>query len=171
MAQSQTDLLTVYLNDHLAGATAGVELFRRVCESDTATDFEKALRRITDEIVEDREALLGIMKSLDVPVRHPLMWVAWAVEKVGRLKPNGRIVRPSAITPLIEMEGLALAPIGKRAGWVMLRKLAEDDMRLSREQLDELIARANRQADELEMIRREVGVRALSQAHEPITQP
>ena len=42
---------------------------------------------------------------------------------------------------------------GKAAGWRTLRALADADMRLDPEQLDELMSRARRQADQLEELR------------------
>jgi hypothetical protein len=42
---------------------------------------------------------------------------------------------------------------GKAAGWRTLRSLADADMRLDPEQLDELMSRARRQADQLEELR------------------
>ena len=59
------DLLAVYLNDHLAASTAGVELARRAAKSHDGERGEE-LSRLADEIAEDREALRDLMKRLDV---------------------------------------------------------------------------------------------------------
>jgi hypothetical protein len=48
---------------------------------------------------------------------------------------------------------LRLGVEGKAAGWRTLRALADADMRLDPEQLDELMSRARRQADQLEELR------------------
>jgi hypothetical protein len=48
---------------------------------------------------------------------------------------------------------LRLGVEGKAAGWRTLRVLAETDERLDTRRLDELIARARRQADLLEELR------------------
>jgi hypothetical protein len=50
---------------------------------------------------------------------------------------------------------------GKRAGWVSLRVVAEGDDRLSVDELDELIARADRQSAEVEQLRRDVAAEVL----------
>ena len=50
---------------------------------------------------------------------------------------------------MLELEGLITAVNGKRALWRALRRLADDDRRLHADQLDELIARADRQLEAL----------------------
>jgi hypothetical protein len=75
------------------------------------------------------------------------------MEKVGRLKPNGRILSRSPLSDVLEVEALRLAVEGKAAGWLLLRRFAEQDGRLDPAQLDRLISRAARQAEVLENLR------------------
>jgi hypothetical protein len=75
------------------------------------------------------------------------------MEKVGRLKPNGRILSRSPLSDVLEVEALRLAVEGKAAGWLLLRRFAEQDGRLDPAQLDRLINRAARQAEVLEDLR------------------
>jgi hypothetical protein len=150
-----TDPLAIYLNDHLAGATAGLELFRRTTAGAPARHRE-ALERLTREVEGDRAALIDTMMLLDVPVRHYKVVAGWLGEKVGRFKPNGRLVGRSPLSSLLEVEALVLGVRGKAAGWQALRVVAEHDSRLSLAQLDELLARADRQHEELERIRQDV---------------
>ncbi|MFC6884524.1 MULTISPECIES: hypothetical protein [Actinomadura] len=147
------DLLGVYLNDHLAGATGGLELARRTAGSHRGGETGAALKRIADEIREDREALLAIMVKLGVPVRRYKVYAAWAAEKAGRLKLNGRLASPSPLSGLVELEMLRLGTEGKAAGWSTLRELADADARLDARRLDELIARARAQSRTLEELR------------------
>lgn len=147
------DLLGVYLNDHLAGATGGLELARRTAGSHRGGEAGEALKRIADEIREDREALLAIMVKLGVPVRRYKVYAAWAAEKAGRLKLNGRLASPSPLSGLVELEMLRLGTEGKAAGWSTLRELADADARLDARRLDELIARARAQSRTLEELR------------------
>jgi hypothetical protein len=42
---------------------------------------------------------------------------AWTAEKLGRLKPNGRVLSYSPLSRLIELEGLALGITGKMLLW------------------------------------------------------
>ncbi|MGZ4590394.1 MAG: hypothetical protein ACXV4A_15060 [Actinomycetes bacterium] len=150
-----TDPLAIYLNDHLAGATAGLELFRRATGS-AEGEHRQALERLTREVAGDRAAMLDIMAMLQIPVRHYKVAAGWLGEKVGRAKLNGRIVGRSPLSSLIELEALVLGVHGKAACWRTLRVVAEHDDRLSPSQLDELTARAARQSAELEDLRRAV---------------
>jgi hypothetical protein len=150
---AEPGLLGIYLNDHLAGATAGVELFQRATAPHRGSALGEVLERITAEVVEDRAALLDIMDALDVPVRHYKLYAAWAAEKIGRLKLNGHLLSRSPLSTLIELEGLRLGVEGKAAGWRTLRRLADRDSRLRAERLDGLLARAQQQIDTLEELR------------------
>ena len=83
---SRHDLLGVYLNDHLAGATAGSELANRTARSHRGREEAGLLSRLAAEIRQDRSALLDIMASLGVTARMYKVGVAWIGEKAGRLK-------------------------------------------------------------------------------------
>jgi hypothetical protein len=148
------DVLGVYLNDHLAGSTMGMELARRMAAS--AEHFPVSadvLRQLTADIAADRTALLEIMAALGVRVHGYKVLAAWAGEKAGRLKLNGRLLSRSPLSSLEEAEILRLGVEGKGAGWRTLRLLAERDRRLDAGRLDELIARAAHQSDLLEKVR------------------
>jgi hypothetical protein len=139
-------LLGIYLNDHLAGATAGAELARRMTGSQHEPGVRDELQRLSDEIAEDRAALIEIMETLGVPVRHYKVYAGWAAEKLGRFKPNGRILGRSPLSDLLELESLRLGVEGKGALWRVLRSLAGAESRLDARRLDTLIERAQSQA-------------------------
>jgi hypothetical protein len=147
------ELLGIYLNDHLVGATVGTELARRVAGGGQKTADGEGLRRLADDIGNDRRTLLRIMATLQIPVRRYKVSAAWIGEKAGRLKLNGRLVNRSPLSDLEELELLRLGVEGKAAGWRTLRELAESDRRLDAARLDELISRARDQADLLEELR------------------
>lgn len=148
------NLLGVYLNDHLAGATTGVNLARRMATSaESGTERAAMLSRLATEITADRSALLRIMGSLRIPVRGYKVFAAWAGEKAGRLKLNGHLMTRSPLSDLEETEILRLGVNGKAAGWRTLRTLAEQDSRLDADRLDELLARADDQLNRLETLR------------------
>ena len=151
--QSRQGQLGIYLNDHLAGATGGMELARRMAGSHHDPAQRMTLQRLAAEITQDRRALLDLMAALGVPVRHYKLSAAWAAEKAARLKLNGRLLSRSPLSSLEEFEMLRLGVEGKAAGWRTLRALADADSRLDRDRLDELMARARQQADLLEELR------------------
>lgn len=151
--QSADGLLAIYLNDHLAGATGGVELARRMAVWYPIPGQQATLERLAEDIAQDRQALLDLMGVLGVTVRRYKVGAAWAAEKAGRLKLNGSLVSRSPLSNLEELEMLRLGVEGKAAGWRTLRALAETDARLKPGTLDELMARASEQADLLEELR------------------
>jgi hypothetical protein len=135
-------LLRIYLNDHLAGATAGVELARRAAGG-TSGPISDALTQLANEITRDREELLSIMAALDVPVQRRKVYAGWVTEKLGRLKLNGRIAERSPLSTVLELEGLRMAVAGKAAGWAALRSCAGGPVDATR--LDALQARVEHQ--------------------------
>jgi hypothetical protein len=146
-------VLGIYLNDHLAGATAGTELAHRVARTHRAQGQDGQLKRLAAEVAQDRAALIGMMKALGIPIRAYKVCAAWVGEKAGRVKFNGRLLARSPLSDLEELELLRLGVEGKAAGWRTLRTLADTDRRLDPGNLDELMSRARRQADLLEELR------------------
>lgn len=143
------DLLAIYLQDHLAGATLGVELAHRAASENAGRPVGEALEALAVEIEQDRESLTSIMGALGVPPDRLKNAAAWVGEKAGRLKLNGRLASYSPLSPVLELEGLIAGVNGKRALWHTLRSVAEDDPRLEAMRLQELITRADRQLDAL----------------------
>ena len=124
------NVIGIYLNDHLAGATAGTELARRVAGSAQDREDQAVLRGFAAEVAQDRATLLEIMAALGIPVRTYKVYAAWIGEKAGRLKFNGRLFTRSPLSRLEELELLRLGVEGKAAGWRTLRVLADTDQRL-----------------------------------------
>jgi hypothetical protein len=150
---SRDFLLGIYLNDHLLGATSGLELVRRMAGTHHGSPTGPTLRRLATEIAEDRTALLDIMRTLRVPVRRYKVAGGWLAEKIGRLKLNGRLLSRSPLSSLVELEALQIGVAGKVAGWRALRVLATGTGRLDADQLDHLIKRATEQAATVEELR------------------
>ena len=159
---SEASMLGIYLNDHLAGATAGTELAHRTARSYRDGNKGATPRRLAAEIAQDRAALLDIMTALGVKVRRYKVSAAWIGEKAGRLKFNGRVLARSPLSDLEELELLRLGVEGKAAGWRTLRAQADTDTRIDAERLDELIARAKTQAIQLEELRVRAASRVVS---------
>jgi hypothetical protein len=152
-ANRKPELLGIYLNDHLAGATAGVELARRMARSRDTAAGTGTLDQLARDIAEDRSALLQIITALGVPRRSYKAWLGWGGEKIGRLKPNGHVLTRSPLSSLEELEMMRLGVEGKAAGWRTLRTLADRDHRLDTQQLEDLLSRARSQIDTLEELR------------------
>jgi hypothetical protein len=155
------DRLSIYLNDHLAGATAGLDLARRAASNNEGTPYGRVLTEVAVEIAEDRESLIEVMARLSVGRDRVKVAAAWALEKVGRLKPNGSLVSYSPLSRLVEIEGLALGVDGKLSLWHSLKESHGDDPRLRGVDLDALINRARSQRRRLERQRRRAADEAL----------
>ncbi|MET9850231.1 hypothetical protein [Streptomyces ossamyceticus] len=153
--RTDTRLLSVYLNDHLAGATAGTDRARYLARSCRGTDLGPTLEVIAGEIAKDRRGLTDLMHRLHIPARRYKVYAGWAAEKLGRLKANGRLVRRSPLSTVIELEMLRVGITGKIACWEALRQLAESDERIDPDVLDDLLHRGHRQLNTLEELHRE----------------
>ena len=100
MAMADNKYLTIYLNDHFAGSTIGLELAKRARGSNEGTPLGAFLERLVTEIEEDRETLKRLMDEVGAK-RDPLKaGGAWAAEKLGRLKLNGQLTGYSPLSRL-----------------------------------------------------------------------
>ncbi len=157
-------LLAIYLNDHLSGATAGQELFRRAAQNRKGQDDAATLAELARQVEQDRDSLIQVMTDLDVSADHSKVALGWLAEKAGRLKPNGHLFSRSPLSDLLELESMLLGVQGKAACWRSLRALAETDTRLYPEHLDTLLERAEHQSDALERLRLAAAARVLPSA-------
>ena len=102
-------VLGIYLNDHLAGATAGTELAHRVAGTHRTHGQGGQLKRLAVEIAQDRAALISMMKALGIPVRAYKVCAAWIGGKPDpSVKFNGRLLARSPLSDLEELELLRL---------------------------------------------------------------
>lgn len=106
--------LMTYLNDHLAGSVAAIELLSHLAESNhRMRAFFESLRK---QIQEDQNVLRDLMKHIGGKESTMKKAGAWIMEKVTRLKfqpdadDNGFVVFEA-------LEGLALGIQGKLALW------------------------------------------------------
>ena len=155
MASDPDSLLAIYLNDHLAGSTVGVELARRARGANSGSELGQLLDRLVREIEEDRDTLGSVMDAVGARRDRLKQAAAWAGEKAGRLKLNGQLTGYSPLSKLVELEGLNLGMEGKSRLWAVLAELA--DPRLSSFDFQALAERAERQRSELEPFRLEAG--------------
>jgi hypothetical protein len=150
--------LGVYLNDHLAGSTGGLQLASDMAERHKDDELGPFLQQLVQDIGEDREALLSAMVTLGVEKNPIKQGVAWAGEKLGRLKLGDSPTSAEAANDLLEFETMSLGVEGKRCGWVALQRAGiSGGLDLPR-----LIERAETQRDGLEQHRLQLAARALA---------
>jgi hypothetical protein len=154
-------LLAIYLSDHLAGATGGVELARRARSSNRGTKLGEALEQICAEIEADRTTLERVMEQLGVKRNRPKVAGAWAAEKLGRLKLNGRLTGYSPLSRLVELELLHIGITGKIQLWQALDET--QSAKLAQFDLPGLVKRAESQRARVERLRLDAGREAFAE--------
>ena len=113
--------LAIYLRNHEAAASAGTDLFARMAASQRRRAWGPELIAVGAEVEEDLRTLRGLLRSLGVRPDPVSSLALRAGERVGRLKPNGRLVRRSPLSDLVEVEAGLDALHAKAAGWAALR--------------------------------------------------
>lgn len=119
--------LAIYLNDHFAAATAGVELARRVLKSNPRGSLGELLRRLVVEMDEQREVLEQVMEENDTPRSRVKVAAVRLGESLGRLKLNGRLFGYSPLSRVVELEGLYLVSHMQLMLWQTVGQLVQSD--------------------------------------------
>ena len=156
------EALTAYLNDHLTGSAAGVELASKLRDNNQGTELGRAMVALHHDISEDRDTLESLLGQLELD-RHAVKEAAgWMLEKVSRLRLNPALTGSAELTRLMETEALSLGIEGKLAMWLALKAAAAADPRLSGTDYERLIERARSQRGALEPHRLAAAAAALS---------
>ena len=145
--------LAIYLKDHHAGSTGGLEVAKRTAKANRGTEFGGPLTRLAGEIDEDRDSLKRIMDRCDVSASPVKAALAWGAERAGRLKPNGQVRGYSPLGRMVELEALVTGVSGKLSLWRALAAIAPSDARLDGAALAGLEARAEDQLARLHALR------------------
>jgi len=110
------DSLLTYLNDHLAGSIAAVELVELLLG--TSPDSESELyHRIRQEIEEDQRVLQRIIERLGGKESRVRKAAAWLTQKLGRAKFQVDDPGDGELHTLEALEALCLGIQGKLALW------------------------------------------------------
>ncbi|MCY1076759.1 hypothetical protein [Archangium lansingense] len=148
-------LLKIYLNDHLAGSTVGLELARRAKTENAGNAVGEYLDTFVSELREERMMLLSVMWMLGLKRDVVKQGVAWVGEKLGRLKLNGQLTGYSPLSRVVELESLCLGSEGRLSMWRTLQRLVRKDDRLGRFDFAALITRTEQQRRILERLRQQ----------------
>jgi len=156
----RTDLLTIYLNDHLAGAALAISVMKRCARSNEGTPLAATLRGIVAEVEGERRVILGVLHDLGGRLNPVKQAGAWVAEKLGRGKLNGSLVSYSDLSRLEEVEGLLLGVRGRLALLQALQLVAEETGTLGDVDFEGFKQQAALQLEQLETHRREAARRA-----------
>lgn len=151
--------LGTYLNDHLAGSVAALEMLDRLVADHPETHFFADLRV---QIGDSQDQLRQLISDLGLAESSARKASAWVAEKLSRAK----IRDNDSFGVFLALEMLLLGLTGQAALWRALQKLAPESATLRRLDLEGLHARATRLAAEVESARLEMS-RAAFIAEEP----
>lgn len=155
--------IATYLNDHLAGASAALELLEHLEEAHAGTDLGREVAGLRAEVAEDRQELEAIMGRLDVGESRTRKASAWLAEKAAQLKLRLDDPAGGALRLFESLEALSLGIEGKRSLWRALAAASEDDPELRVANYEALERRAEEQRLRVETMRLEAARRALVQ--------
>jgi hypothetical protein len=150
--------LSVYLNDHLAGSAAALELLD---ELSTLPELEVWAREVRGEIAADRQELEKLMRTADIAVSPARKAAGWVAEKLAKLKTRIDDRADGALQRLELIEVLALGIDGKRALWTALQAAASQRPALQAVDYPRLIERAEEQRRTVEVRRLQAAAAAL----------
>lgn len=119
-----TDALLTYLNDHLAGSTAALQLLDHLVEESDAGDNRRFFSTLRAEIAEDRNLLEDLVRRVGDRPSALRNLGGWLTEKVGRLKLKLDDPAGDSLKDLEALEVLALGIHGKKALWNALAIVA-----------------------------------------------
>ncbi|GAA1588616.1 hypothetical protein GCM10009789_47680 [Kribbella sancticallisti] len=153
-----------YLQDHYAVSSAEIELFRRAADQQSDPVARTALTSMVEQVEDERAALERFLLAIGSKPDPMKNAGAWLAEKLGRLKPNGELIRRSPLSDVVELEALRLTVEGKACGWRVLRSLAADEDLFDAAELDRLLDHAGRQIEHLEELRMSAADRVFKHA-------
>lgn len=127
MSETELDVaqLSVYLNDHLAGSVAALELLEHVGKNYPDTTLEPFCAEMHAEISADQDVLRDLLHTFEEKESAVRKAGAWVAEKLGRVK-LGLSENDVSGTGLLEaLEGLTLGVTGKQLLWRALSAASE----------------------------------------------
>jgi hypothetical protein len=146
--------LRVYLRDHHAAAAAGVDLARRLADENRNWDHAPELQRIATDIAEDRAVLRDVLERAGVAPSVAKVLGARTMERLARLKLNGRWTSYSPLSRVLELETLYGGINAKLALWRSLHAVRAAQSSLQPFDFERLATRATEQLNGVERLHR-----------------
>ncbi len=156
-----SELLGIYLNDHLAGSVTGVELAKKISAENVGTRYGIFLAELSTDIEQDRTTLAELMDRLNIERSTVKQAAGWISEKLTRVKFSESVTGSADLKRLLEFETLSLGIEGKQAMWRSLRQVCDRYPELAAAELDALAKRAEGQRSGLEEHRLDAASKAL----------
>ena len=151
--------LGVYLNDHLAGAAAGLDLLGSLRKM---PGYDRWAEELEADIEEDRLELQLLMNRAGVSASSLRQMAGWVAEKLSALKTSIDDSTGGPLQQLELLEALELGIEGKRALWKAAQTAATYLPSLQHVDYRRLIQRAENQRETIELRRLQVAMQAFS---------
>jgi len=148
------DELHDYLNDHLAGSVAALELLDRLVKACEGKALERFFRDLRSDIHDDQEQLKELIAKLGAEESTIRKAGAWFAEKLPR--PTIDLGDDSEIGLYLALETLLLGITGKRSLWRGLQSASRTVPELARLDYSGLEKRAIEQCERVEARRLEL---------------
>jgi hypothetical protein len=153
--------IETYLNDHLAGSTAAVELLEHLETAHGESGVGQAAAELRAEIEADRQELRAVMGRLEVDESRARKASGWLASKVTELKLRLEDRSGGALHLFESLEALSLGIEGKHGLWRALEAAAQDAPSLQVADYERLAQRAVEQRSRVEEMRLEAARKAL----------
>jgi hypothetical protein len=149
--------LETYLTDHLAGATAGLNLAQMAAKEHQGDEHGEFLSQLAIEIGEDYGTLEQLIADMGIDKSATKTALAEVGTKVMSPKFTGD---DDALNAFITLETLSIGVEGKRCMWKALKSI--EDPTLESLDIDALIERAESQRERIEEHRLAIAPQALA---------
>jgi hypothetical protein len=147
------EYLATYLNDHLAGAAAALELLEHVKSWYAGTQIEPFAAELHGDILADRKELESLMERMGVGRSVARRVAGWLAEKGAQLKLKLDDPAAKGLRLLEAMDALSIGIEGKRLLWAALATVAKEDPAFRGVDYDALQRRAREQRERIEAMR------------------
>ena len=151
--------LETYLNDHFAGATAGVNLAKMAAEEHKSDEHGPFFGEISSEISADYDTLQALMTSLGVEQSATKGALAEIGSKM--MGPKFTAGEDDELNAFVTLETLSIGVEGKVCMWKALKTVEDSYPALEQAGVDTHLARAIDQRDRIEAERQKIAPRAL----------
>lgn len=118
--------LRSYVSDHIAVAAAIGGLARRMASAQRWQAHHAELERLVRVLADDERELQAVLSRRGIRRVTLKALLARPAELGGRLKVNGRLIKGSPLTPLVELDGLRVGLAACQVPWQALREVGVD---------------------------------------------
>jgi hypothetical protein len=147
--------LASYLNDHLAGSVAAIELLDNLIKTYEDKPLEKFFKELRDDITADQDVLRKVLRKFKTKESSIRKAGAWIAEKFGRAKIQAAGNKFGEMGLVQALEVLVLGITGKQLLWRALNAALGTSPLLRGVDLSRLEERAIEQIERIETKRLE----------------